>query len=119
MEHVLAPAVALSAAEHERVARAASEFEDMLVTSALAPEDNSNELRVYVADIDVNRINRQRQNLLVKAREALLTSNKNVVSVEHKTERGALLDASKLKATGKGAMETWLQSRGKSSFSRQ
>lgn len=100
IENVLAPAVSLPAAEHGRVAQAATTFEDQLVASGLVDKGVATELHTYVADLNVTKVNRQRQELLVRARDILMSSNKNVVAVDHGTERGALFDAEKLVAEG-------------------
>lgn len=97
-------AVSLPVDEHERVAQAAREFEIMLVTMGFVTEEQAQELRTYVADVDANRVNRQRQNLLVKAREILLKANNNVVTVEQKTEKVSLFDVAKLADAGIGEL---------------
>ena len=105
VENLLSVAVSFAVDEHARVAKAAAAFEAKLVDSGFVKEEQAQELRSYVADVDVNRVNRQRQNLLVKAREILLRANNNVVTVEQATEKVSLFDREKLAAAGIGMQE--------------
>ncbi len=95
---MLAPAVAQSSSEHAKVAQAALAFETQLTTMGLVEKEQAKQLEVYVADFAVNKINRHRQELVVRARDILVPPNKNVVTVEQGTEPGALFDLDKLNA---------------------